>query len=221
MSKRDLPRTEIDGERHYVVNGEPYPSVTTVTGWDPNKKEALQSWEQRVGGRHIAETIRDEAALMGTLVHHRALNPHAVRHLPKPPVDLSYAYDGIEEDVETALAMWDDVDLPTENTPHIEERIVEHENGFAGTFDMMDDGIVVDLKTSSAIRGSHRWQIAAYYHAVEKLPDFPDPTGAAIVRLDPDPETNPSLEPHIERLGPEELAYHFDHFTSLLSEYGP
>lgn len=220
MSENDLPRTKIDGERHYVVDGDPYPSVTTVTGWSPRKKEALATWEDKVGPEK-ADDIRDQSALLGTVVHHRILREYAVRKLPKPEVDLGDYYPGIMQDVGTCEAMWDQLDFEIEPMPHIEERIVSHEHGYAGTFDMMTEGTVVDLKTSPAVRRSHRMQIAAYFHAIEELSEFDDPTDAAIIRLDPDPSTNETLMPHVEWLEREQLERHFDSFLELLSEYGP
>jgi hypothetical protein len=215
----DLPRVKIDGERHYEVNGKPYPSVTTVTSRHPEKKKGLNDWEKRVGPEE-AERIRNQSALLGTVVHHRILNEYSITPLPKPETDLSHAYDGIMTDVETCLSMWDRLDFEVESMPFIEERIVSHEHEYAGTYDMMTDGTVVDLKTSPAFRGSHKWQIAAYFYAIRELSEYPDPSNAAIIKLHPDPERNPSLEAEVLWLSEDDLSEHFSTFKMLLNEYG-
>lgn len=215
----ELERVKIDGERHYKIDGDAYPSVTTVTGWSPKKQQALAEWEKRVGEENAAE-IRDQSALLGTVVHHRILNDYSITPLPKPEIDLSDAYPGVMADVETCLSMWDKLDFEVERTPYIEERIVSHEHEYAGTFDMMTDGTVVDLKTSAAIRGSHKWQIAAYFYAIREIDSFEDPEDAAIIKLCPDPGRNPSLEAEVHRLDEDELADHFATFKRLLNEYG-
>jgi hypothetical protein len=148
------------------------------------------------------------------------LQEYAVRKLPKPPVDVSNAYGGIIEDIETCEIMWDDLDFPVETTPYVEERIISREHKYAGTFDLMSDGTVVDLKSSSKIYHAHRLQISAYHNAVAEDPDLPDPEGAAIIRLDPDPETNPTLEAHVERLGEAAIENNFDVFCDLLERGG-
>lgn len=215
----DLERTKIDGERHYKINGTAYPSVTTVTGWHPEKKKGLADWEERVGPEE-AERIRNQSALLGTLVHHRILNEYSITPLPKPEIQMGHVYDGIETDIETCLSMWDSLDFDVERVPHIEERIVSHEHEYAGTFDMMTDGTVVDLKTSPAIRGSHKWQIAAYFYAIRESDEYDDPEDAAIIKLHPDPSRNPRLEAEVHRLDEQEISEHFQTFRRLLNEYG-
>ena len=68
----DLPKleqVEIDGVRHYTAEGVgPYPSVTTVLGADPKKKEGLNKWRERVGEEE-ANRVSHVAAQRGTAVH--------------------------------------------------------------------------------------------------------------------------------------------------------
>lgn len=217
MDNTDLERVQRDEGRHYKLpNGDEYVSVTTVTSRHPQKQSAIERWEDRVG-QETAKKIKNEAALLGTLVHHRILREYSLQRLPKPSIDLSNAYDGLETDIEVCESMWwDGLDFPVEDSPYVERKVLSHAFGYAGTFDMLTDGTVVDLKTSGAVRDSHRLQIAAYYNAIEELSDLPDPEDAAIIRLDPDPETNPTLEPHIEWLDEEQINYHFGTFKELL-----
>lgn len=55
--------------RYYRVNGRRYPSVTSVTGIVGN--EYLQQWRGRVGNE-TADTITNEAAQFGSLIHEYA-----------------------------------------------------------------------------------------------------------------------------------------------------
>jgi len=65
-------RADIDGLRHYDINGEAQklPSVTTVLAQTKDKKdkESIERWKQKVGEER-AEEIRNEAAARGTAMH--------------------------------------------------------------------------------------------------------------------------------------------------------
>ena len=65
-------RAEIEGLRHYTVDGEekPLPSVTTILGktQPKEKQESLARWRERIGTRE-AEKITRDAAIRGTAMH--------------------------------------------------------------------------------------------------------------------------------------------------------
>ena len=65
-SKREL----LKGDRHYDVNDEKLPSVTTIlqTTQDAEKAESLQRWTEKVGVFE-AERIKNRAAKRGTAMH--------------------------------------------------------------------------------------------------------------------------------------------------------
>ena len=65
-SKREI----LKGDRHYDVNDEKLPSVTTIlqATQDAEKAESLQRWTQKVG-QVEAERIKDQAAKRGTAMH--------------------------------------------------------------------------------------------------------------------------------------------------------
>ena len=65
-SKREL----LKGDRHYDVNDEKLPSVTTIlqTTQDAEKVESLQRWTSRVGQAE-ADRIKNVAAKRGTAMH--------------------------------------------------------------------------------------------------------------------------------------------------------
>ena len=54
LDKSKLPVTKgkkVDGFRFYDIEGKAYPSITTVLGADPKKKEGLQKWRDSIGER--------------------------------------------------------------------------------------------------------------------------------------------------------------------------
>jgi len=61
-----LDTQTIDGKRHYLVEGIPYPSVTTVLS--SLTKDGLQNWIKKVGVEN-AEKIKNAAADRGTKLH--------------------------------------------------------------------------------------------------------------------------------------------------------
>jgi len=63
-------RETIDGLRHYVLDKEKLPSVTTILDatQSAEKRESLQRWKERVGVEQ-AEKIKDQAAERGTAMH--------------------------------------------------------------------------------------------------------------------------------------------------------
>jgi len=63
-------RSLIEGNRHYDVNQEMLPSVTTILSatQSDEKKASLANWRQKVG-ENEADKIRDEAASRGTAMH--------------------------------------------------------------------------------------------------------------------------------------------------------
>ena len=63
-------RSLIEGNRHYDVNQEMLPSVTTIISatQSDEKKASLANWRQKVG-ENEADKIRDEAASRGTAMH--------------------------------------------------------------------------------------------------------------------------------------------------------
>ena len=215
-------RISIDGDRHYRIDGNDLPSVTTILGEYEPKQQALEGWKQNTDNWR---QVRDRAALVGTVAHHRILNPYAIRSLPLPDVDMSLVDESVEADVETCEVLWDSLDFDVGDSPYIEEPVYSHEHGYAGTADMITTGpnngagTIVDLKTSSAIQDSHRMQVSAYRVACREMPSLPDPDHGAIIRLDPDPETNPEMTPEVELLRPGELDDLFDTFTDLLAKY--
>ena len=63
-------RSLIEGNRHYDINQEMLPSVTTIIQetQSDEKKASLANWRQKVG-ENEAEKIKNEAASRGTAMH--------------------------------------------------------------------------------------------------------------------------------------------------------
>ena len=63
-------RSLIEGNRHYDINQEMLPSVTTIISatQSDEKKASLANWRQKVG-ENEAERIKNEAASRGTAMH--------------------------------------------------------------------------------------------------------------------------------------------------------
>ena len=71
--KFDYPKTVrgmVEGLRHYDINNEKLPSVTTILGktQSAEKAEGLAKWRAR-GGEVEAQRITDQAAIRGTAMH--------------------------------------------------------------------------------------------------------------------------------------------------------
>jgi len=63
-------RSLIQGKRHYDVNHEKLPSVTTILAetQSAEKRESLKAWQERIG-KENAVRVRDQAAERGTMMH--------------------------------------------------------------------------------------------------------------------------------------------------------
>jgi len=69
--KFEYPKTireAIEGQRHYIINDEKLPSVTTIlqATQSEEKKASLQNWMKRVGSDN-AEHIKNTAAIVDQL----------------------------------------------------------------------------------------------------------------------------------------------------------
>ena len=63
-------RSVINGGRHYDIDGDKLPSVTTILSacQSPEKKASLANWKAKMGDK-AADEIRDTAAARGTAMH--------------------------------------------------------------------------------------------------------------------------------------------------------
>ena len=71
LDKSKLPVTKgkkVDGFRFYDIEGKAYPSITTVLGADPKKKEGLKKWRDSIG-EEVANWEMMRAANRGKGTH--------------------------------------------------------------------------------------------------------------------------------------------------------
>ena len=64
-----LERIDLAAGRVYLTpEGNKYPSVTSVLGYDPEKKKSLEEWRAKVG-EDVADRISQKASKRGTALH--------------------------------------------------------------------------------------------------------------------------------------------------------
>ena len=151
-----------DAHHAYTVNGQVWPSVTTVIG-TVIRKPMLEKWLGNLGNAE-AERVRTKAASHGTLVH--ALAALVVEGVPSIPMgdedapaqaQLDAFTDWYEQYVEEVYAV---------------ELMVSHDGyRYAGQLDFLlrmkrhKVPTIVDVKSGKAVYPEHRYQTAAYREA--------------------------------------------------------
>ena len=203
------------GDRYYHWDdGERYPSVTTVLDELPSKKEALEKWKKRTDNWREK---RDRAALIGSAVHHRILNDIAIRPLEPPDIDLNLIDEDLVADIETAIALWNQLDIDPGDNPYVEEAIRSDEHRYAGRFDLLTErGDLIDIKTSKQSFLSHKIQISCYAKAAREMSELPNPDRAKIVVIHYGLDANPNMAAKVTTLRDPEIEEHFDTFLELL-----
>lgn len=219
-SLADVSEEPETGDRYYKWDdGAEYPSVTTILGADPEKKEAIKNWRE---SHPNPDHYRDRQGQLGRLVHRRVLNQYSIRNLPPEKLDFDLVDDEFQTDVETAVAMWDSADIEVGENPHVEVAVRSNEHQYSGRFDLLTGGektVLCDLKISPAVRDAYRMQAAAYWNAVEEMGEYPVPEEAAIIRLNPDPTRNKNLTAKVERITPAQADNWFERFKEIQRIY--
>lgn len=172
-----------DEEKHrYLVDGERYPSVTTLLGCI-DKSGPLMAWAvaETKAGRDYRET-RDTAATRGTSVHD-ALEVLATDGTPPdlrnfPEEDRGY--------VQGLCGWW----LKHDPVPTMVEQVVASKRlRFAGKFDLLAEvggfSTLIDLKTSKRVYETHHLQLGGYRLALTEC-GWEDPFEAAVLRVGED-----------------------------------
>lgn len=213
-----VDRVQKGGERYYRIGDDEYVSVTTVTDTYPPKVKSIDSFEERVGAAE-AKRIKERAGIRGTIVHHRILNPIAARRLELPYIPLKRLDAELVADVETCVSLWDDLGYKVHPPAYVEHPVASHEHGYSGTFDLLHDGTIVDLKTSKAAYDSFGLQVAAYVYAAREHPDLPDPDRGEVIVIHPDPEYNEDMTADIREYPPHEIDLLFEEFVDLLADF--
>jgi hypothetical protein len=122
---------------------------------------------------------RDQAADRGTEIH-KAFEELGKGKIPK----LKNYPDSLRGYVQGVCKWWSDFE-PT--VLHNEIMVASMEHGYAGRMDLVCDTnngrFIVDLKTSSAVRESHHFQLAGYEVALEES-GYGEVDGKAVLRVD-------------------------------------
>ena len=158
----------------YLLDGNPVPSVTEVLEMYGAGQENLMVWSNNLGkkGKDYREEL-DRMALIGTCVHAQIEEEmsgsfgEAFAQFPKPIWDAG-------EKAMQAFRTW--CEGKNINVINHEKRLVSRDFQCGGTYDLtcqIDDGpvILVDFKTSSAIRAKNIAQVAAYVDMVNEVED--------------------------------------------------
>jgi len=214
----DVSEEPDTGDRYYKWDdGAEYPSVTTITDANPEKKKSIEAWRE---SHPNPDHYRDRQGQLGRLVHRRVLNQYSIRNLPPEPVNFDLVDNEFQADVETAVAMWDTAGIEVGDDPHVEVAVRSDKHEYAGRFDLLtEQRVLCDLKISPEVRDSYRMQAAAYWQALREMDDYPTPVEAAIVRLNPDPQRNENLTAKVERITKEQAENWFARFKEVQRIY--
>lgn len=170
------------GRNRYTYNGVPVPGVTTILG--NIAKPQLIPWAARMASEHFLKSVQggrtdyDVIAEESTKAHGKVLkdagaigtNVHAYaeahfKGLALPELLTDQAKLGVE-----AFHKW--LDAHKIEVLASERLVYSKEHHYAGTCDFVAnvDGVlsVGDIKTGSGIYHDHRFQTAAYQHAMQE-----------------------------------------------------
>lgn len=158
-------RSLIQGSRHYDIEQEKLPSVTTILSatQSEEKKAALAAWKARVGEEQATRT-RDQAAERGTIMHH-IIESYLKNqfHVDLTPVGLQ-AHKMADKIIQEALQ------------PKLQElwgleTVLYYPNLYAGQTDVVgiynDQESICDFKQSNKLKRKewiedYKLQLAAY-----------------------------------------------------------
>lgn len=159
----------------YEVGDRWYPRITSILSI--KAKPALYRYFARMPDWKTAEQAKERSAQEGTLVH---VTVESI--LKGMPMEVD---EGIRPSVDAFLEFRRHHEV---RPLLIEERLVSHKHGYAGTIDVMAevDGVVgvLDIKTSKAVYRDYGLQTAAYQQALLERTDVPPPATSWILRLD-------------------------------------
>lgn len=171
FEKIELKSTEVDGKRFYDVDGELYPSVTTVLS--SQSKEGIQEWRRRVGTDE-ANKITRSAATRGTKLH--LMCEDYVSNKP------DYASNRMPDTVDLFKQIKPYIDENLESVYAVEGALYSKKLKAAGKCDLIcrmhGVNCVVDYKTSTKLKKeewieSYFLQKTAYSIMVEELYNIP------------------------------------------------
>ena len=155
--------------RFYEVNGNLYPSVTTILEKtaSPEDQERLQKWRNklnRIHGTNSADLFSSESMERGTRLH-EAIAKYLARESPE-----------LDEEIVPYWQQAKPILAALNNPRHCEQRVYHPEYRYAGTLDLVADWqskpTLIDWKTSYRMKKlswlkDYQLQTAAYAKAFE------------------------------------------------------
>lgn len=167
----------------YFLDGERLPSVTTVIGRFKDSGALIKwAYERGKAGEELYAS-RDEAADIGTLVHHMV--EADIQKTPRPAIPSEWA-DRIFSAYGAWKAWWDNSHIKILST---EETMISRDYRFGGTPDAVGKNaageiVLLDWKTSNGIYEDYLIQLAAYaWLWNENHPDLQINGGHHLVRF--------------------------------------
>jgi len=208
---------------YYNVNGEIYPSVTTILQKMLPEPYTLKRWKLK---NPNWEDIVKYKQVMGSIVHYRILNKLSTRILELPSgvsiYNIPYEVDHIFDIADT---IWDNFGFDIGHPRTIETIRVDPIEKYVGTPDIIApfDGIrtLADIKTSKDIYDTHKLQVGGYYNMMRNngVPEEDLPTRAMLISVHPYEEGNPTLEGHTVVLSKKQLEDQAEKFVNLVRKY--
>lgn len=140
---RDFETEEVEGARHYLIDGLRLPSVTTILG-EMSDDSGLDAWRERVGDKE-AQLVTKRATLQGSALH--AIVEDYLNNVLTPDKYSTYPYN-VQMLFRQLIPFLDHVD----NIHLIESVLYSKSRGVAGRVDLVAeyDGVlsVIDWKTT-------------------------------------------------------------------------
>lgn len=172
-----------DGMRYYDIDGNRYPSVTSILDFLP-KPEALKRW---LGDPANAKKGK-RSMVIGTVLHYKISNYYARKMgLPPTPLDLHPGFPKPDKEmgeiINTMFSYFQEFDEKYQPEAYVVEHvIVNKELGYAGTADMvckMEGSIwLLDWKNTSTFsptmlpKDNYNAQLWAYKEAIGQMGRF-------------------------------------------------
>lgn len=205
---------------YYNVDGEVYPSVTTILQKMLPEPDGIKYWKMKTPNW---EEILRERATIGSMVHYRILNRLSVRTLELPDISYDLLPENLEELLDITDAMWGSFNFDIGHPRVIETIHVDRKDKYVGTPDIIAPfGKVMtlgDIKTSKDIHDTHILQMGGYYNMLKNNNVSYLPERAFLISIHPFIKTNPSLTPHIVEISKKELEEKAKEFSELVRDY--
>jgi hypothetical protein len=207
---------------YYNIDGEIYPSVTTILGKMLPEPYGIKIWKIR--NPNWQEELKYKAT-MGSIIHYRILSKLSTRILELPNITIDDIPYEVQHIFEIADTIWDDFKFDIGHPRTIETIHVDRKEKVVGSPDLIapfdDVRTIADIKTSKAIHDTHELQIGGYYNMLKNngIPEDKLPEQGVLISVHPYEEGNPNFKGHCKVLTKEKLEEKACKFVSLTRKY--